>query len=254
MRLLRAAATAGASLALLLTTATPAAPADTQPPPPAIQRAMRAALTSITPQYAGTGWRIADRLGVRSIHPTQPYVVTFPSEELRARYTPYLSAAVAQLQQLGVHITLGGIETPDLTRCPPRGHIQYTEAYQPLGKPGYSQGLPCYDTVDHSAWGGWVRIDSEYWDGSWYITEQGRFHVFVHEMLHALGLDHPNTDLNGDGAVAAYECVQDSAGVTPLMCSPNGGYRDDVRAGLLTPFDAAGIRQALKNAVLTGVR
>ncbi|MFH9426433.1 hypothetical protein [Streptomyces sp. NPDC017529] len=251
----RLAAVTSAVLALLALGSGPAA-GSTSPAETASRAAAaaRAAALATVPQYAGPGWRIAKRLGVRSISPTQQYVVTFPSEELQARYTPYLTRAVTQLQQLGVRITLGGLETPDYAKCPPRGHIQYTEAYQPLGRAGYSQGLPCYNTIDHSAWGGWVRITSEYWDGSWYITEQGRFHVFVHEMLHALGLDHPNVDLNGDGTVADYECVKDSAGLTPLMCSPNGGYRDDTRAGLLTPFDVAGIRNALRNAPLTGAK
>lgn len=246
-------AAAGASLALLLAAAPPATP---QSPPPDIQQAMRAALTSMTPQYAGAGWRIADRLGVRSIHPTQQYVVTFPTETLKQRYSALLAPAITQLQQTGVHISLGGLEPPSYPNCPARGHVQFTEAYRPTGQAGYSQGLPCYNALDHSAWGGIVRMNSESWDPAvmtWPLPDYLRRSSPVHELLHAIGLDHPNTDLNGDGTVAAYECVKDSAGVTPLMCSPNGGFRDS-RAGLLTSFDKAGVQNALRNAPLTGVK
>ncbi|MER6844808.1 hypothetical protein [Streptomyces platensis] len=205
------------------------------------------------PIFVGTGWRITTQFRAYCLSPTQQYTVTFPTQALKDRYTPYLTAAVAQLVGVGVNLTIGGIETPDYTTVPPQGHIQYGEAYRPVGTAGYSQGLPCYNTADNSVWGGYVLIDTEYWDGTWTISTVKLKNTLVHELLHTLGLDHCNSDLNSDGTIASYEAVKDpSNGVTPIMTSPNGGYQDS-RAGTLTPYDLNGIKQLLANATALGV-
>ncbi|MGW7636137.1 hypothetical protein [Streptomyces decoyicus] len=228
------------------TTATAAVPA------PRTATTGTGGLTGSGPVMVGTGWRITTQCNVYCLSPSQQYTVTFSTQALKDRYVPYLTAAVAQLVAAGVHIVIGGIETPDYNTVPPLGHIQYGEAYRPIGTPGYSQGLPCWNTGDNSVWGGYVLIDSEYWDGTWTLTEVKRKNILVHELVHALGLDHPNSDMNNDGVVASYEVVKDTAGVTPLMTSPNGGYQDS-RAGTLTPYDLAGIKQLLANATALGV-
>ncbi|PBC72290.1 MULTISPECIES: hypothetical protein [unclassified Streptomyces] len=209
-------------------------------------------LVATGPVFAGTGWRITTQCRTYCLSPSQQYTVTFPTQALKDRYVPYLTTAVGQLVGVGVNIAIGGIETPDYSTVPPQGHIQYGEAYRPVGTAGYSQGLPCYNTADNSVWGGYVLIDSEYWDGTWTITDTVRKNTLVHELCHALGLDHCNSDMNNDGKVTSYETVKDTTGVTPLMTSPNGGYQDS-RAGTLTPYDLNGIKQLLANAAALGV-
>ncbi|MBQ1164563.1 hypothetical protein KBZ21_42030, partial [Streptomyces sp. A73] len=76
--------------------------------------------------------------------------------------------------------------------------------------------------------------------------------TIVHEVLHALGLDHPNTDLDGDGTVEPYECVQTSSGNKPIMCSPNGGYQTS-NMGKLVGFDVNGVKALLANARAQGI-
>lgn len=204
------------------------------------------------PVFVGTGWRITSQFRTYCLSPSRQYTITFPTQALKDRYVPYLTTAVAQLVGVGVNLVIGGIETPDYSTVPPQGHIQYGEAYRPVGTPGYSQGLPCYNTADNSVWGGYVLIDTEYWDGSWTLTEVKRKNILVHELGHALGLDHCNSDTNNDGLVGSYETVKDSSGISPIMTSPNGGYQDS-RAGQLTPYDLNGIKQLLANATALGV-
>lgn len=145
-------------------------------------------------------------------------------------------------------LAVGGVEDVDPARCPPWGHIQYTQTYRPTGRGGYSSGMPCPDPADGVSTGGVVTMDSEYFDGTWRIAPYKLRNTFVHEMLHTLGLGHPNRDLDGDGAAEPYECAAGPRGVTPVMCLPNGGHRTAGTAGGLTSFDSVGLRALLANA------
>lgn len=212
----------------------------------------------VTPAHAarltlrGTGFQVASRLGVTALGPARQYTVTFASAELRRRYTPYLTDAVAQMREAGVRLTVGGVESVDPSRCPPPGHVQYTQTYRPVKRGGFSMGMPCPDPEGGVAAGGVVTMDSEYFDGTWHIAPYKLRNTFVHEMLHALGLDHPNLDLDGDGTAGPYECAAGPGGVRPVMCSPNGGHRTPGRAGTLTPFDMAGLRALVANGERQG--
>ncbi|GHJ21596.1 hypothetical protein [Streptomyces albus] len=196
---------------------------------------------------AGTGWKTATVLGVTSASPTRTYTITFATEQLRQRYTPYYTQALPQIRDAGIHIELGGVEPVDPNRCGPDWHIQITEMYRPLGTPGWSQGMPCPFPPQGMSRGGIVAYDSEYWDGTWDIKEHHLKNTIVHEVLHTLGLDHPNVDLDGDGKVAPYECVATSYGNKPIMCSPNGGY-STANAGKLVGYDVNGLKALVANA------
>lgn len=213
---------------------------------------------SVTPAHAarltvnGTGFRLATRLGVTSVSPSRHYEITFASAELKRRYAPHLRPAAAQLRQVGVRMSVGGVERVDGARCPPEGHIHYTEKYRPAGRGGFSLGVPCPYPARGVAAGGVVTMDSEYRDGTWRMAPYHLRNTAVHEMLHAFGLDHPNLDLDGDGAVSPHECPRAGPrGVRPVMCSPNGGYAD-AAAGRLTPFDLAAVSALLANHRLRG--
>ncbi|MCR8576426.1 hypothetical protein [Streptomyces sp. Isolate_219] len=210
-----------------------------------------------TPTYSGTGWKITNQYGVYGMSPTQAFTVTFASQEIKDRWAPMLTTAVSQLNALGVKITVGGVEsyTSD-SLCPTRGHVYFSEKFQPLGKPGFSQGLPCYNTVDHSAWGGWVFMDSEYGDGSWSLTYNAWRNLPTHEMMHTLGLDHPNDDKygDGDGVTENFECPYGTEGAKPVMCSPNGGFKTTPYAGRLSDQDRAGVTALLNNGRILGIK
>ena len=206
-----------------------------------------------SPTYVGEGWKIANNYGVYAVSPTQQFTITFATQAMKDRYTPYVTTMVSQLNQAGVHVSIGGVETPNYAGCPPKGHVQWNEWYRPTGNPGESQGMPCYNTADHSLWGGYVLIDTEWWDGSWYLTPYKKKNLLVHEPMHAFGLDHPNLDLDGDGVVEKFECVKDPIGTTPVMCSPNGGYQTYDTSGKLTQYDLNGVAALLNNASILGI-
>ncbi|MEU5161345.1 hypothetical protein AB0G74_17285 [Streptomyces sp. NPDC020875] len=193
----------------------------------------------------GNGWKLMAHHRVTSIAPGSVFTITFTSTALKTKYTPFLTRSLAQLQAEGVNISIGGVTNVAPELCPPQGTIQFAEIYRPLGEPGASRALACW-TGDNAARGGHVQMNSEYWTG-WYLPEYMLHNVFPHELLHVLGLYHPNKDLNGDGTVAAHECVATSYGNKPVMCAPNGGYTTTTNQGKLVGFDLAGVRQLIAN-------
>ncbi|MGA5271715.1 hypothetical protein NCG97_30625 [Streptomyces lydicamycinicus] len=202
----------------------------------------------------GRGWKLTTQLRVTSLSPGRQYTITFATSAMKTRYTPYLTAAVSQAKAAGLKLAIGGVEPVNPAKCGPVGHIQFTELYRPLGRAGYSQGMPCPNPSKGVGTGGIVAIDSEYWDGTWPIPAYKLRNTLVHEPLHALGLDHPNLDLNKDGKTADYECVAAPSGETPIMCSPNGGYRTAPGTGRLTGFDLDGLKALLANARAQGIK
>jgi len=210
------------------------------------------------PVYSGTGWKALTSHRIYSIAP-DPYTIVFASEQARTKLTPYLTGPAGQITTItGVPVTVSFIvDTTPATSCPSRHRIVVHYIHQPLGLPGYSQARPCYSTVDNSAWGGHLLMDSEYWEvPNWFgpdpaVNEMMRKNAVTHELGHIFGLDHPNTDLDKDGVVEAYECVKNAAGVKPNLCSPNGGYKTTAGAGkYVTEFDAKGLQQMAQNYYL----
>lgn len=207
------------------------------------------------PVYNGRGWKILTSEGIYSLHP-DPYEIVFADTTARAKLKAYLIKPAAQVTSVtGVQVTV--TDTIDLTPadvCPPRHRIVVHYGHQPMGISGMSQARPCYSVADGSAWGGHVLVDSEYWTTpSWFSTDPVkndayRWNAVSHELGHVLGLDHPNTDVDGDGTVEPYECVTTASGTRPLMCSPNGGYLNTLDAGRFTPpFDEPGLKQLAAN-------
>jgi hypothetical protein len=207
------------------------------------------------PVYSGTGWKIATGDGIYSLHP-DPYEIVWADSTARSMLKGYMAKPAGQVAAVtGVQVAV--TDTIDLTPadvCPPRHRIVVHYGYRPMGIKGMSQARPCYAIADGSAWGGHVLMDSEYWTTTaWFSTdpvknESYRKNAVSHEILHILGLDHPNYDKDGDGTVEAYECVTTSTGTRPLMCSPNGGYYNSTDAGKGTlSFEEPGLRQLIAN-------
>lgn len=250
--------TAGLTVLATPTTAEPAPAsqasawptADASQPP----HHMRTASATVAPTYSGTGWKALTSRGIYSIHP-DPYTIVFATTTARTKLTPYLTGPARQITAItGIPVTVTTtIDTTPTTACPARHRIVVRYEYRPTGTAGMSTALPCASTVDQSAWGGHLRINSEYWAPGWYSSDPVkqdimRKNVISHELGHIFGLAHPNYDRDRDGRVENYECVKNSAGWTPTLCSPNGGYRTASGAGkFVTEFDAVGLRQMARN-------
>ncbi len=220
------------------------------------------ALTAAPTQAAtitthGTGWKLATQLGVTSASPSQTYTVTYQSDAIRKFYAPQIQRAVDQINaSTDLNIAIGGVETMDPNKCGPDWHIQVMELENPMGDdhPGWSQGMPCPNPAMGMSRGGVVAMNSTYRDGSWPIKQETLQNTAVHEMLHAVGLDHPNTDLDTDGTVESYECVATSYGNKPIMCSPNGGYSTWNNVGKLVGYDINGLDALVANARAQGIQ
>jgi hypothetical protein len=208
--------------------------------------------TGTTPTLSGPGWKAATQAGIKAISPDVGYTITFQTQTAKDHWAAALERSVAQYQTLGVHLTIGGVEPLSLSVCPPIGRVLITEAHDPA-KPGYSQGIPCAD-ANGVAKGGMVRMDTSYNDGTHPLNVPTYNNVIAHEVTHAMGLDHSNSDVNGDGTVSDNETVKNTDNTPPLMRGPSvGGYQLAANYGKLTTMDRAGITALVDNyAIVSG--
>lgn len=214
--------------------------------------------TTTSPVYKGTGWKAETADGIYSLAP-DGYTIVFADTTARTKLAKYFTTPAAQVtSSVGVLITVSTtLDTSAATSCPARHRIVVHYTYRPMTTKGMSQARPCYNTVDGSAWGGHLLMDSEYWTSStWFSTnattnEAYRRNAVTHELGHILGLGHPNYDRDKDGLVENFECVKNTSGWTPVMCSPNGGMRTSTSSGkFVTGYDLAGLTQMLANYYL----
>lgn len=210
--------------------------------------------TAATLTYSGTGWKINTAEKVKALSPSRQHTVTFSSAAIKTYWAPYLSRMITQLNAMGVKIKVGGVATMSTSACPPKGTIYFTEAYRPLGTAGYSKAGSCVDSAG-TQYSGIVWMTSEYRSGARSLSTTLRYNLPTHEILHALGLDHPNYDRDKDGKVEKFECATTSYGNRPLECSPNGGYQTTKYRGTLVPsLDGKGIEALLANARVQGIK
>lgn len=220
--------------------------------------AQTSAQATATQVYSGKGWKIENNMYgnsdyIRSLSADgSGYTLAYADHKLQAD----VEQAAAQLTSVtGIAFTAEFRATMPAQNCStwPRHLLELGTKWQPEGVVGMSQAFPCMNSGDHSAWGGWTWIDSEYWSPNFHISTDPVVNAakiknaISHEIGHLVGLDHPNRDLNGDGTVAAYECDLTTHGYRPLMCSPNGGYPDTNGGGQFTSLDTPGLKQLVAN-------
>ena len=208
---------------------------------------------------AGTGWELISADQTTSLAPGT-YTVEFDSEAARERLTPYLklSAANTSAQTAGVRFVVSTtIQRRVETGCQKAGTLVASLEYRPISKSGYSWGGNCFNLGDHSLHSGILRFDTEWWYPGWFsatptVNEYKIRNAVTHEFGHAIGLDHPNKDLNHDGIVKSYECPKNYNGALPVMCAPLGGRHTATSAGNYTPLDIPGLRALVSNYAMAG--
>ncbi|WP_326792008.1 hypothetical protein OHA79_09405 [Streptomyces sp. NBC_00841] len=207
---------------------------------------------------SGSGWKLISPAQTTSLAPGT-YTIQFDTTAARTRLTPYLklSAARTQAQTPGVKFVVSTtIQRRVTTGCQAKRTIVVSLEYRPLGKKGFSQGGNCYNTLDHSLFSGYMRIDTEWFYSKWFSTSAttNTYRIrnsVTHEFGHAIGLGHPNKDLNHDGKISDYECKLNADKSRPLMCSPSGGMVTSAGAGNYTPLDIPGLKALVANYSLT---
>ncbi|WP_405599173.1 hypothetical protein OG741_18235 [Streptomyces sp. NBC_01410] len=233
---------AGATFALLL----PATAAD-------------AANTAGTQVYSGNGWKALP--GIHSLSGDGTgYTIQFASADARTKLGPAAKQAAAQLTSVtGIKFTVSTAlkASPEKCATQPRHVLTLGTKYRPFdGKRGMSRAWHCYNTGDHSVWGGWSWIDTEYWSRpDWFSGNKTTNAAILknainHEIGHMVGLNHPNKDLNHDGKTADFECPLTPKKYRPLMCSPNGGYTTADGGGKFTSLETPGLKQLAANWTL----
>lgn len=207
-----------------------------------------------TQTLSGPGWRVINPLQTTSLAPTT-YRVEFDSTAARTKLTPYLklSAARTQAQTPGVKFVVSTtIQKRVTSGCQKAGTIVVSLEYRPIAKKGYSWGGNCYRTTDHSLFAGVLRIDTEWFYSKWFSTNATTNtykirNAVTHEFGHAIGLDHPNRDLDHDGTVESLECPLNKDKTRPVMCAPNGGAVTSAGAGGYTALDTPGLKALTAN-------
>lgn len=197
-----------------------------------------AAYSTTNDVYAGTGWKIFTQNQVYSINPNVRYVITWDSATARDKMTKTIEPAIKQLRALGIDVyNTTQVETVASTACAPGGHIVIGMKYRPAGKVATSTGAPCFNASTHALWSGKVWMDSEYKQlgGTYSLSDKIWKSAVPHEVGHAFGLDHPAGT------------TKNSAGDTPVMTSPNGGFASSSKFGQYTSYDLNGFKALLAN-------
>lgn len=212
------------------------------------------AQASGTQVYTGKGWQISanfNHINALSDDGTG-YVIEYADHHLQVG----VEKAAAQIQSVtGMAFKTKFVATMPEQNCStwPRHVLELGSKWRPDGRVGYSHSWPCYAVADHTAWGGWGFIDSEYWKAPNLIshdpaiTEANTQNVITHEIGHLIGLDHPNKDLNGDGVVGDRECEKTANGYLPLMCALGGGYLDTHGEAQFTSLEIPALKQLVDN-------
>lgn len=220
----------------------------------AVTTALAATAEAATPGQvtAGTGWKL-DAAGTTSIAPGT-YTIEFDSTTARTKLTAYLKLAAANLQAQtpGIKfVVTTTIQKRATTGCQKYRTIVASLEYRPSGKAGYSFGGNCFNTGDKSLWSGYMRYNTELLVPG-YFSKTASTNTYrirnniAHELGHAVGMHHPNKDLDHDGKIENYECALNTDKVRPLLCSPNGGWVNS-KAGSYTPLDVKGIKALVAN-------
>lgn len=206
---------------------------------------------AVTPgqeKWGAPGWKLSGEDHVTSIAP-QTFTVKWDDAAARTRLKGYFTqtAGYANGHMSGPEFVVSDEIVAQADGCQAPYTIVVSLEYQPTGEPGISWGGSCYWTGDHALHSGRIRITEEWWYPQWFSTspaENGWYirNGITHEFGHAIGLGHPNTDYDLDGAIEHEECSLNPDGARPVMCSRKGGWFKSYENGKFTPMDVLGLK------------